>query len=152
MVTLMALLPLRDLLTVTLAGGLLLQGCSTIQAPATEPAAEVSQTEQESASKPPRRATRKRPKQTRAKTVRRARKSAPQKLPDVIEAEEFRIVDKDGNVRASLRLNEKGAPGLALFDDDGRLRAVLQVLEDGSPHLLFLDENGNTPTSLHSLP
>lgn len=142
----------RTLLAVTLAVGLALQGCSTLQAPAPGSASAVQQADEKSTPKSTKRVKRKRSKRTRVKKTRRPRTPSPPKLPDVIEAEEFRIVDKDGNVRATLRLNEKGAPGLALYDDDGRLRAVLQVLEDGSPHLLFLDEDGNTPTSLHSLP
>lgn len=142
----------RHLLFATLAVGLALQGCSALEAKDQEAAAAVAQPDRKSAPKPRARATRQRPKPARLKKARPARKPAPPQLPDVIEAEEFRIVDKEGKVRATLRLNEKGAPGLALFDDEGRLRAVLQVLEDGSPHLLFLDENGNTPTSLHSLP
>ncbi len=147
------LFQLRTVLSVTLAVGLALQGCSALQAPATQSATTVQQADGQSASKPTKRVKkRKRSKKTRATQTRRSRKPSPPKLPDVIEAEEFRIVDKDGNVRATLRLNDKGSPGLALYDDDGRLRAVLQVLEDGSPHLLFLDEDGNTPTSLHSLP
>ncbi len=143
---------LRSVLSVALAAGLALQGCNALQAPATGPTAAVEKADRKSTPTSSKRITHKRSKQTRAKKVRRPQKPAPLKLPEVIEAEEFRIVDKDGNVRATLRLNERGAPGLALYDDDGRLRAVLQVLEDGSPHLLFLDENGNTPTSLHSLP
>lgn len=146
-------LPLcRNLLSVAIAAGLALQGCSAFHAPATEADPSVKEVERKSKPKPPTRASGQRPKQVPVKKVRRPRKPAPPPLPDVIEAEEFRIVDKEGNVRATLRLNEKGGPGLALYDDSGRLRAVLQVLEDGSPHLLFLDENGNTPTSLHSLP
>ncbi len=143
---------LRSLRLVTLAAGLALQGCRALQAPASEPAAAVEQAERQPTPKPPKRVRRASPKPSRVKKARRPQTPAPPQLPDVIEAEEFRIVDKEGKVRATLRLNEKGAPGLALYDDDGRLRAVLQVLEDGSPHLLFLDENGNTPTSLHSLP
>lgn len=148
----MPLFRFRCLITVTLAAGLALSGCRALEAPAPEPAAAVEPPDRTTAQKPPARATRQRTKPSRVTKPRPARKPAPPELPDVIEAEEFRIVDKDGKVRATLRLNEKGAPGLALFDGDGRLRAVLQVLEDGSPHLLFLDEHGNTPTSLHSLP
>lgn len=86
---------------------------------------------------------------------------SPQKLkgeapttatPSVIEAEEFRLIDKDGKVRGLLRVDEAGASSLILYDSKGKARAILRVPKDGPSSLSFLDEHGNAPSTRHSLP
>jgi len=83
----------------------------------------------------------------------------------IIEAQEFRLTDQAGNIRAMLRLDEAGrpaltlhdtadkarvlldlsgdSPGLTLFDSAGNLRASLVLSADGSPRLGFADGQEN---------
>jgi hypothetical protein len=72
--------------------------------------------------------------------------------PPVIEAEEFRLIDKEGKVRGLLRVDEAGASSLILYDSKGKARAILRVPKDGPSSLSFLDEHGNAPSTRHSLP
>lgn len=60
----------------------------------------------------------------------------------VIEAEEIRIVDGEGNVRASLDATD-GIPVLVLLDSKGAARAVLSLCGHCErPALHFLGEDG----------
>lgn len=72
--------------------------------------------------------------------------------PSVIEAEEFRLIDKEGKLRGLLRVDETGASSLVLYDGKGKARAILRVPKDGPSSLSFLDEHGNAPSTRHSLP
>lgn len=72
--------------------------------------------------------------------------------PSVIEAEEFRLIDKEGKLRGLLRVDETGASSLVLYDSKGKARAILRVPKDGPSSLSFLDEHGNAPSTRHSLP
>jgi len=60
--------------------------------------------------------------------------------PKVIEAQEFRVVDEDGNVQ--LWLSAKHGPELHIFDRQSQLRVRLSLKTDGSPHMIF---KGRTP-------
>ena len=59
----------------------------------------------------------------------------------VITAEELRIVDRDGNMRAVLGMLPKGGVGLSLHDEDGNGRVSLAFV-DGEMGLDFFDEDG----------
>jgi len=48
----------------------------------------------------------------------------------IISAEEFRLVNKDGQCKAKLCLNGMGGPSLALFDDQGKLRLSIYLHGD----------------------
>jgi hypothetical protein len=92
--------------------------------------------------------------------------SLPNKVPDVIVARKFALVDAKGNGRALLGfapdnspvllLNRpdgslgatlevggpQGQPVLSLYDKNGKPRSVLGVDTDGSPGLSFSDKDG----------
>ena len=59
--------------------------------------------------------------------------------PKVVTAQEFRLVDKTGAMRASFQTRDDGSPGLALYDKGGKLRVTLQVQADGGSRLAFHD-------------
>jgi hypothetical protein len=82
------------------------------------------------------------------------------RLPSVTSAEEFRLVDQNGMLRAILGLSADGQPylafldgnetrrvwigigqesGLAVRDIDGKTRLVLSVDRDGEPSLVVRD-------------
>lgn len=66
---------------------------------------------------------------------------------EAIAAEEFRLVDKNGNVRAVLELNEDGQPRLLFFDKDDKLRISFYV-ENEAPGVELLDTNEITRAAL----
>jgi len=70
----------------------------------------------------------------------------------VIEAEEFRVVDKDGRKRAQLMLTDLGFPALILRDKNELIRLHMQLVPRGFPVLWFRDENGLLKASLTLLP
>lgn len=59
--------------------------------------------------------------------------------PKVVTAQEFRLVDKTGAMRATLQTQEDGSPGMALYDKNGKVRITLHVKSDGSSLLAFHD-------------
>ncbi len=61
----------------------------------------------------------------------------------VVEAEEFRLVEKDGRACGRFYVDPNGRPGLVLYDKHGEVRAVLGMLASGSPHLALSDKDGN---------
>lgn len=89
---------------------------------------------------------------------------------NVIAAEEFCLVDKKGNVRAVLGLNDEdepcllfldenenhrisvyvddGQPGIDLADPNEHVRATLGLDDDSRPSLLFLDKEEKVHASL----
>jgi len=79
------------------------------------------------------------------KNSKRGRKHGGRKSAKVVEATEFRLVDKQGNVLAVLGSDEKGT-GLIVMDSDGNARAILGVGDDGAG-VVTLDEN-ETPRAL----
>jgi hypothetical protein len=90
---------------------------------------------------------------------------ADMRFPSITSAEEFRLVDAHGNMRALLALSADGEPYLALLDQhetrklwlglakesglvirdiDGKTRLVLSLDEEGEPTLVFRDGHQNT--------
>jgi hypothetical protein len=86
-------------------------------------------------------------------------------IPKTISAQEFRLVDTHGRVRAMLAFTEEGQPflqlrdefetyrvwvgissdtGVALRDVDGKTRLVLSVDEQGDPSLVVRDRQHRT--------
>ena len=61
----------------------------------------------------------------------------------IIEAQEFRIVDDTGKLRADFNLLGDGAVDLTLLDQDDIVRAKLSLAKDGCPSLLFFDRHGS---------
>lgn len=78
----------------------------------------------------------------------------------VVSAKEFRLIDRQGHIRALLSLNEEGQPflhmrdefetdrvwvgisretGVAVHDVDGKTRLVLSVDDEGLPSLVVRD-------------
>ncbi len=55
--------------------------------------------------------------------------------PQVIEAEAFRLKDKEGRVRASFELSDDGTPSLKLFDAGGRRQFGVFLQANGNPTL-----------------
>jgi hypothetical protein len=74
------------------------------------------------------------------------------KSPQAIEAEEFRVVDKDGRKRAQLMLTDLGSPALILRDENELIRLQMQLVPKGFPVLWFRDANGLLKASLTLLP
>lgn len=90
---------------------------------------------------------------------------ADMRFPSVSTAEEFRLVDAHGRLRALLAFSPDGEPylalldqhetrkvwlglskesGLAIRDIDGKTRLVLSLDGDGEPTLVFSDRQQNT--------
>src|SRR5690242_161431 len=74
---------------------------------------------------------------------------------DVVTAREFRLVDKDGNLRAHVYTDENGEPGMVLYDRNGTNRAqfdtfqsvpsvILNSPEGGRSTYFGMDENGRS--------
>jgi hypothetical protein len=59
----------------------------------------------------------------------------------IVEAEEFRLVDKEGRLRARIFLDE-GEPKVALFAGDGKKRAAMGLLSTGEASIALYDNNG----------
>ena len=66
----------------------------------------------------------------------------------VIEATEFRLVDRSGKLRAALGM-ANGEPGLVLYDKDGKARASLELGKNGEPALTLYDKDGKARADLH---
>ena len=77
-----------------------------------------------------------------------ARAAKATAAPEVIEAQEFRVVDNTGSVRGWLGTLENGEVGLGLRDVEKESRAVLQLLPDGSPSLRLFDAAGKVRVGL----
>ncbi len=105
-------------------------------------------------------------------TVRSVTAQEPPATPRSITAEEFRLVDVAGKVRATLAFTADGQPSLSLKDQndvtrvwvgvagetgaairdvDGKTRAILSVDERGYPSLVMRDRNHQT-NSFHPVP
>ena len=72
---------------------------------------------------------------------------AASEIPEVITAREFRLVDKEGKLKAALHLSKDGLPALLLYDKD-RVTVRLEIAEDGSTQLVFLDGKGVSRTKI----
>ena len=69
------------------------------------------------------------------------------KVPGVIRAKSFAVVDDNGMVRASLATSGDNT-GLALYDQAGKLRANLGAISDGADLALY-GAAGNSRESGH---
>jgi hypothetical protein len=63
--------------------------------------------------------------------------AASQKTPDVLRAQGFELVDKEGKVVAQLHVGEDGGGNIRLRSGDGMVRVKLGATADGSALLLF---------------
>ena len=61
---------------------------------------------------------------------------------NVVEAEEFRLLDADGQLRATLCLTEDGNANFAMADSHGNRRIILGILEYG-PSLRMMSAKGD---------
>ena len=69
--------------------------------------------------------------------------TAPQfATASVVSAQEFRLTDKSGNVRAVMNTDANGEPGLIMFDKNGTPRLQLDSYET-TPSLILMDEHGD---------
>lgn len=59
----------------------------------------------------------------------------------VVEAEEFRLVDSEGKVRARIFL-EEGEPKVALFSKENKKRVALGLLATGEAGFALYDDKG----------
>ena len=66
----------------------------------------------------------------------------------LIEAEEFRLVEKDGRPCGRFHVDSSGRPAMLLFDKHSQVRAVLGVLPNGSPHMALSDKDGKVRVTL----
>ena len=60
----------------------------------------------------------------------------------VVTAQEFRLVDRDGRLRAMLGASPESEPGLIFCDGVGGVRMELTLREDGASSLLLSDAAG----------
>lgn len=63
--------------------------------------------------------------------------AVPQQTPDVLRAQAFELVDKQGKVVAQLHVGEDGGGNIRLRSGDGMVRVKLGANADGSALLLF---------------
>jgi hypothetical protein len=86
--------------------------------------------------------------------------AALQTSSDVVTAREFRLVDKDGNLRAHVYTDENGEPGMVLYDRNGTNRAQFDTFQsvpsvilnspDGGRSTYFgMDENGRSILNMY---
>jgi len=87
-----------------------------------------------------------------ALVVTAARHGMPGFVPDVVEAREFLLRDRDGRVRGTWGSDEQGAIRLVLQDHRNRTSIKLNLLEDGSSGLTFSDSAGAARMVLAVLP
>lgn len=73
--------------------------------------------------------------------------ATPPKPPKVVEADEYLLRDRKGNVRAMLGFRE-GAPLLSFYDEEQTLRIGLGFTTDGLPTVSILSKSGNIRSSL----
>src|SRR5436309_10393503 len=65
----------------------------------------------------------------------------------IVTAQQFRLTDKSGRLRAVLGL-EDGEPSLSLYDAQEELRLWVGIGEDGEPGVVFYDKMGIARASL----
>jgi hypothetical protein len=61
---------------------------------------------------------------------------------DVLTVRQLRVVDDNGNIKAQLKVNSDGEPGLLMWDRTGTERLQLDTFHQ-VPSLILLDENQN---------
>jgi hypothetical protein len=60
---------------------------------------------------------------------------------NIVTAQEFRLTDKQGNIRAVMKTDNTGEPGLMMYDKTGTLRLQLDSYQT-TPSLILMDQNG----------
>jgi len=70
------------------------------------------------------------------------------KVPKLVRAESFQVVDSTGDVRAELCVCPEGKPGLVLIDRGYKIRARFALLSDGFPGLELMDTRGRSRARL----
>jgi hypothetical protein len=63
---------------------------------------------------------------------------------DVLQANQFWLIDAEGDSRGGLYMNDAGNPCLALFDVDGQYRLVCQLDAGGNPSISLADANASS--------
>lgn len=81
-----------------------------------------------------------------------ARHGMPGMVPSVVEAREYVLRDKDGNVRGAWGQDDQGAIRLVLQDHRNKTSIKLNLLDDGSSGLTFSDSTGNSRLIMAVLP
>ena len=72
--------------------------------------------------------------------------------PKVITAQEFRLVNQEGKIRARLRVIPRiGGSSLILMDQKGRQRTEISLNAIGEPRLVFKDQEGGEIAELSYL-
>lgn len=87
-----------------------------------------------------------------ALVVTAARHGMPGFVPDVVEAREFLLRDREGRVRGAWGSDDQGAIRLVLQDHQSSSSIKLNLLEDGSSGLTFSDSGGTARMVLAVLP
>lgn len=64
------------------------------------------------------------------------------RVSDVLTVRQLRLVDAEGNLKAQLKVNSEGEPGLLMWDSTGVERLQLDTFRQ-VPSLILLDENQN---------
>ncbi|MBV8055438.1 MAG: hypothetical protein JO071_09395, partial [Deltaproteobacteria bacterium] len=72
--------------------------------------------------------------------------------PRILIAEEFQLVDRNNEKRASLQITPRGMADLMMFDGEGNDRAEFRVARDGSASLGFYDSKGTRRVLLGEAP
>lgn len=62
-----------------------------------------------------------------------------QEPPGIVTAQQFRLVDGEGIMRATLMVTPQGHPGLGLLDEDGDVRVMLRIGPQDDPGLVLYD-------------
>lgn len=81
-----------------------------------------------------------------------ARRGMPGLVPEVVEAREFVLRDREGHVRGAWGSDDEGAIRLVLQDHRNGTSIRLNLLDDGSTGLTFSDSTGNQRVVLAALP
>lgn len=61
---------------------------------------------------------------------------------EVVTAREFRLVDKDGNTRIAMSIDDNNEPGIRLYDRSGQVRAQLDTWQQ-TPSLILNGPDGS---------
>ena len=70
----------------------------------------------------------------------------------IIEAEEFRLIDKNGKSRAVFGQSKAGNPSLIFFDKDNNNRVKIEVGDDGAAVVSVLDKDSKSSIGLVVIP
>lgn len=79
-----------------------------------------------------------------------ARSEARPEVQDHIRARVIDIVDKRGEMRLQLYVQENGGGGIRLYSGRGEIRSKYGALNEGGAGLLLMDESTNPTVDLRS--